>query len=322
MDYNPDGTVSGDELTDLPTSGIAAGFDPKPLVEKSPGWTAWIGPVLSLAMLVAVLWKARDLNLHRIENLIPASAGFWIVFLLYYFANTVADWIIFRRLWRIPPSGFLALLGKRISNEILLGYSGEVYFYGWARRRGDISGAPFGAIKDVAILSALAGNIATLMMLLLAWLFLGPLHLSTGGKTLVFSITCLIVTSLAMMMLRRHLFSLPREELRFTLAVHFARISTAILLTGLLWHLALPGVTVGWWLALATLMMLVSRLPLIPNKDIVFAGVAMFMIGRYADIGGLMALTATLTLTAHLIIGALIGTAEMSNVRKEALGRP
>ena len=51
-----------------------------------------------------------------------------------------------------------------------------------------------------------------------------------------------------------------------------ARIAATIGLSALLWHLILPSVALGWWLLLATLRQLVSRLPLVPNKDVVFDG--------------------------------------------------
>ncbi|MFX8381742.1 hypothetical protein ABTL77_20290, partial [Acinetobacter baumannii] len=81
-----------------------------------------------------------------------------------------ADWVIFRRLWGIPASGIFPLLKKLIGNELLpINYVGEVYFYDWARRHVKIDASPFGAVKDVAILSALAGNVVTVIMLALTW---------------------------------------------------------------------------------------------------------------------------------------------------------
>ncbi len=57
---------------------------------------------------------------------------------------------------------------KRISNDVVMGYSGEAYFYAWARQRAQLVAAPFGAVKDVSILSAIAGNAVTLAMIAIA----------------------------------------------------------------------------------------------------------------------------------------------------------
>ena len=62
-----------------------------------------------------------------------------------------------------------------------------------------------------------------------------------------------------------------------------------------------------WWLLLGTLRQLVSRLPFLPNKDVVFAGIAAFLIGRDSEIVSAMALMASLILAAHLFVGILLG---------------
>jgi hypothetical protein len=53
-----------------------------------------------------------------------------------------------------------------------------------------------------------------------------------------------------------------------------------------------------------------------PNKDIVFAGLAVFMIGHDAEIGALMTMMATLTLAAHLGLGLLLSLGETLGLRR------
>jgi hypothetical protein len=128
-------------------------------------WSAYLGPAVSVAILCAVLWQLRQLNWLMVVSIIPRSPLIWLVLAASYFAGPVADWVIFRKLWGIPLSGLAPLLKKLVGNELLLGYVGEVYFYDWARRHVKMEGSPFGAVKDVAILSALAGNIITILMM-------------------------------------------------------------------------------------------------------------------------------------------------------------
>lgn len=95
----------------------------------------------------------------------------------------------------------------------------------------------------------------------------------------------------------------------FITVVHFIRIVVVIGLAALLWHLVMPQVAVGMWLVLATLRMLVSRLPLIPNKDVVFAGLAVFILGQEGSIAGLLTMMAALLLVAHLVVGGIFALA-------------
>ena len=137
-------------------------IDPKPLVEISGSRIRWIGPAVSVLILLAVIFQLRQLDFRHLLGLLPFSPPFWIAFAAYYFAGPFSEWVIFRRLWSLPVGGFTALLRKLVSNEILLGYLGEVYFYAWARRHAQITTAPFGAIKDVTILSAVSYTHLTL----------------------------------------------------------------------------------------------------------------------------------------------------------------
>lgn len=297
----------------LPLESRLLAGDPEPLIATARGWRHWFGPAVSVAVILAVGTQVDDLDLHRVWALLPPTPLFWLLFAAWYLVPPLSEWAIFHRLWHIPAgAGLVALLRKLVSNEILLGYLGEVYFYSWARERSDLPGAPFGAVKDVAILSALAGNLVTLAMLAFAWPLLGALHLGLHGHALLLSVGTVVLSSAAAMLFRRRLFSLPRPELRFVLWLHLARIAATTLLAACLWHLVLPSVALSWWLLLATLRLLVSRLPFVPNKDLVFAGLAIFLIGRDAQISDLMAMMATIILATHLALGASLAARDVA----------
>ncbi|MEC3909737.1 hypothetical protein U5A82_04420 [Sphingobium sp. CR2-8] len=286
---------------------LAAIIDPQPLIRSGRNWTLWAGPLVSILILAVALHQFRDLDRASLWMLMPTSPLFWMAFVAYYTAGPVSEWVIFRRLWSIPASGFGALLRKLVSNEILLGYLGEVYFYAWARRSAAIKAAPFGALKDVTILSALVGNVVTLAMLAIAIPLFDALPIGVTHWEITGSILFVLATSLIAMLLRHKLFALPRADLWFVSVIHLLRIVATTLLAAGMWHVLLPSVDVGAWILLATLRQLISRLPLLPNKDVVFAGMAAFLIGRDNEIVSAMALMATLILAAHLVVGIALG---------------
>ena len=287
--------------------------------------TSWLARTfsafVSIALLVAVALAVRHLDLARVMALIPRKPLFWMVFAACYLVQPIADWVIYRRLWQLPASGIAALLRKVVSNELLLGYLGEVQFYAWARGRLNLVAAPFGAIKDVTILSALTGNIATLIMVAVAYLAGTMQSLVAAGmlgrdtKQVFWSLAVVLTISFVILLFRQKLFSLPRAKLVFITIVHFVRIITYVGLTALMWHIAMPDVDIGLWLMLATLRMLVSRLPLVPNKDVVFAGVSVFLLGHEAEIASLMAMMAGLSLVTHIGVGAIFATSDVVGTR-------
>lgn len=288
-------------------SAVGRFIDPQPLVEKSRNWPRYFGPAVSLLILAGALWQLRDLNFRELGVLMPTSVLFWLVFVISYFQAPLTEWVMFHRLWKLPFSGMGALLRKYVSNEILLGYLGEVYFYAWAKRHVNMVASPFGAIKDVTILSALTGNIATIGMVIFAAPMIGQLNLGISSRTFAWSIAFVMGTSILFLLLRRTLFTLPTRDLWFITYVHFLRIFSYALLSGLLWHLILPGVSFTYWLLLATMRQLLSRLPFMPNKDVIFVSLATFFVGRDTEVIHAMALLATLTVSAHLVVGLTFG---------------
>ena len=198
--------MTGNSTTGLlPPSAMPidqAMLDPKPLIQSGRNWTRWAGPLVSVLILVVALHQFHGLDPASLWAMVPGSIAFWAAFALYYLAGPLSEWVIFRRLWAIPAEGFAALLRKLVSNEILLGYLGEVYFYAWARRSAKITTAPFGAIKDVTILSALVGNGVTLVMVAFAVPLLGAVDARLNSWEVGGSILFVLATSLVAMLLR------------------------------------------------------------------------------------------------------------------------
>ena len=272
--------------------------------------------LVSLALLVVVAIQFGDISLAEVSAMIPTNPLFWMVFAGYYLAGPVSEWFIYRRLWAMPLVGLGALLRKLVSNEILLGYLGEAQFYGWARARLKFVAAPFGAIKDVTILSALVGNFATLAMLVWAWPLIASGQLGLEGRTVFISLGVVLVTSFVILLFRQKLFSLAKNDLWFIAAVHLARIAAVVIFSAWMWHLVLPQVEMTLWVIMATLRMLVSRLPLLPNKDVVFAGIAVFLLGHDVEIASLMTFMAVLLLVTHLAVGALFAALDLIDAEK------
>ncbi len=270
-------------------------------------------PLLSAAILIAALWQLRYLDVRGVIAMVPRSPLFWLLFAAGYLALPASEWVIYRRLWNLPPRGFLALLRKRISNEIIAGYSGELYFYAWARRHASLVGTPFGAIKDVSILSAVVANVCTLVLAAVSWQSLVALNLGTDAKVMIVSAASIALPSVVALVMRKRLFTLPRDELGRIAVIHLLRIVATTVFAAALWAVALPAAPLAWWLVLATLRLLVSRLPLLPNKDIVFAGLVAFTVGQASNVAAMLTMIAALWLVTHLLLGAALTAVELLN---------
>ncbi len=308
-------------LSDQPDTGARG--DPAPLAARGNIILRWLGPMISIAILIVVLFALRTLHWRDVAAVVPSSPAFWAVFALYYILPIAADFAIFRYLWRIPGEGFIALTRKQVSNELLLGYLGEVYFYSWARKKIDMRTSPFGAVKDVAILSALAGNAVTLVMMVIAYPLITVVEFSVISEKLhvsetmlAVSVALVVIVPLLAVLFGKRLFSLSRAQLTVVGTIHFVRIIVTMGLAALAWALALPQVELSWWIVLSTVRLLISRLPLVTQKDIVFAGIAVFMVGHDLEIAALIAFWAAIQLIANIAIGAILAVGDFVTVEQ------
>ena len=288
---------------DAPVPGEGFEFQPQDRKALHTGEKI-IGVVLSLIVVGLAFYQLREIDLSKIVSLVPSSPVFWSIFCVSYLIAPASDWVIFRRLWGVGGRAFGALVRKLIYNEMLVGYLGEAYFYGWARHNLRFVSAPFGAVKDVAILSAVAGNVTTLIFFAATFPLLRLLPLGEHVSAIGLSLAVIIGTSLAVILLRGLIFSIERKELLIVFAVHLVRILAITVLLAYMWHIILPEIDFAWWILLVNTRLLVSRLPLLPNKDILFAGIAILVIGQ-VEISELMALMAGLTLCCH-VFSALV----------------
>ena len=280
-------------------------------------WFRWAGPILSIAIIVAVADALGRRDLIALWHMTPSAPAFWIGVVVFLSIQPIADFLIFRGLWPLPMAGLAALFRKSASNELLFGYSGELQFYLWARRHAPIPGSPFGAVRDVAVLSALAGNVVTIALLLAAIALPGDLEFGSMGHSVMWSAIVLVGSSMAIMLFRRRLLAVPRAQFRRIGAIHLARSVAMTLMIGLLWAMVVPSVSPGWWLLLAAARQFVTRLPFLPNKDLVFAGVAAEMLKSVPNVAETVALVAGVIFAGQVLIGAMLALADLT---REATG--
>ena len=126
-----------------------------------------------------------------------------------------------------------------------------------------------------------------------------------------------LLTSLVIMLLRNRLFSLAGSDLRYISYIHAARILFTTAAIALMWHLILPEVDFRWWLLLASGRLLISRLPFLPNKDIMFAALAVVIIGHDSEITELIALITSLLLMTHLVMATILAVPEIIRKRSK-----
>lgn len=288
----------------------------EPLVRIRQRWPAVLIAVISLAMVAGLVRELLRYGLAGFDKAAPDAPLFYLLFLCVYLNNPLGDFVIFRGLWRIPfVGGLAALLKKRIANDVVVGYSGDLYFYLWARQKAQMVAAPFGAVKDVAILSAIAGNGLSLVMLAIALLLGGELMTDDEYQIAAGSFAIIAAVSLPFLIFSNRVFSLPADRLWQVFGIHSLRIVSGFVFVAAAWHVALPSVPIGMWIFLAAARLLTSRIPLASNSDLLFATFAIMLIGEGDALSQLIAFSAACTLMLHAALTLLFGVQSLSRLK-------
>ena len=290
-----------------------AGLEPIERIRRR--WPMMFGALVTGLMVFALTRELLDGGIVGLSRIVPHSPLFYLFFAIAYLAVPTGDYIIYRRLWKLPFAGFGALVRKRIANDVVLGYSGDLYFYVWARERVKMATSPFGTVKDVTILSGIVGNIVMLAMVAVVLPLVAEMFSPHTFRMVVRSAVILFFVTAPLLIFSRRVFSLPAGQLRMVGLVHLARIAVDSTALALAWHFAMPDVSLGMWLFLVATRLLVSRMPLVPSKDLLFANFAIIFIGQSEAVGDLIAFGAALTLLVHVVLFSAFGLAAL--VRKD-----
>lgn len=289
-------------MSDMKLSGMieAVAAHVRPIAAPLSRYAA---PAMSIAILAAALYELHAMDWQAVLAMLPRSPLFWLAFAAFYSVPIAAEWLIYHRIWGIPLAGGMAMIRKTVSNDLLFGYVGETYLYTWARRAGKSPAVAFGSVKDVALLSAAIGSSATILVGVLTAPLLGRLHLGMPAWAVVAGAAVVAAPAMVAIFGRKTIFHLPGKLLLEITAIHAVRSGAGILLTALLWHLALPQIALSWWVAFSALKLVLSRLPFVSNKELVFAGATALLFGHHGDIATLMAMLAGLMMGAHIVSG-------------------
>jgi hypothetical protein len=104
------GFAHGEASEPAPVRDIALEEAGKQRLSRIAGFAS---SLISLAILVVVAVRLLNLDPKGLIEMVPRSAPFWIVFAINYMMPPLSEWVIYRRLWRIPASGIPALLRNR-----------------------------------------------------------------------------------------------------------------------------------------------------------------------------------------------------------------
>jgi hypothetical protein len=277
---------------------------------------------IPLALLGIIGRRLTELGWGEVWRARPASAGFYLLLVAQFFLQPFSDYFVYRGLWgtrQTPPMA--VILRKRLMNTFMLDYSGEAFFYFWAQKNLKLPpGMAAHGIKDSNLLSGGAG-LAMVWILGLILLLTGGLHIpALPGNGWLYALigTAPLVLCAILIVAHRKMTVLTRSQLFITFGIHFLRACLVLGIEFGLWQLsgALPTAVAS--LQFVALRLVITRLPIVPNKDLIFVGAGMAAAGAAHAAVTPVATVLVILAAADLILAATVAalTALPGMVRK------
>ena len=244
----------------------------------------WLQRLLTVTVVVYLFWKLGTIGWTEVLAAIPTSPWFYALFLAMFLALPASEVLIYNRIWRVSQwPAFGTYLIKRVLNFGVVSYSGEAYFFGWAKQRPELSGkSVMSAVKDVNILSGLSSNVCTVLMLAVFFALgyrdvLEATGLSMRGPVLIFVVLSLVLIGVVVRF-HRHVLALAPRDTIWVLGLHSVRLIGIMLLQAAQWAIVFPAVGFATWFFFLTLQLIVTRIPFLPNKELVFMGASLSLL--------------------------------------------
>lgn len=288
--------------------------------------------IFRLVILGAILlwlgYNLYEVGWQAVWNHLPTHPLFYLLFLLMYISAPVADIMIYRYTWRFDIwKNLFAFVKKRVLNTDVVGYSGELYFFTWARRHIGLDDLRIGEIiRDYNILSALASNSRAVVFLLIfsywAWDpivelvgVVDPVYVVLGG------VVVLILAPIAVRF-RKYIFVTSFQTAKVVFSIYFLRLAINTILQIVMWAVVITGVPLVTWIIYSAVSILVSRIP-ISNKKLVFAGVGAELsqgvgIPKEAMLGLLLTVAALEKVLNFILYGGFMLFGNSSEVNRNA----
>lgn len=264
-----------------------------------------------------LLYQFTEIGWERVWRSLPRTPWFYVILGVTYVTLPVIESVLYGQVWGTRFwSALPVFFRKRVLNNDVVGYSGEVYLYWWARRYEDLDDLfVLRTIKDNTIVSALTSTV--LAIGILAALFLAgefavlEPYIPTSSTTWWALGAAAALVGGVGLWLRGVIFSLSVRFLALFALLHTVRFLLINAFQVLQWKVVLPEVPMEAWFTLVGVYIVVHQIPILPSRDLVFVGAGVQLstwLGLSpAAIGGMLLVKSVIDKALNLIVFALGG---------------
>lgn len=266
--------------------------------------------VLQAAIIGYLFYKLYEIGFAKVVQALPLNPLFYVLFILIYFSLPISEIFIYRMGWKFNNvKAFLVFVQKKVLNTDVLGYSGEVYLFYWAKDKlkvPTVEAMKF--IKDNNILSSLSSTLVSVVLLIFflnqGYVNIDDLIPEVKNKLIyLWVVLGLMVVGFIAYKFRSYILSIGWKEAALISSIYTGRLIITNGLQILQYKIAEPSVPWSVWFSLMAVQIMSTRIPFLPSQDVLFVSVALGMSAMF-DVPETMLVG---VLTANLVLKKLIG---------------
>lgn len=237
--------------------------------------------VFHIGIFAFLIYQLTKIGWMNVIKALPLTPWFYLLLLAHYLVLPISEQFIYRlslnfSFWE----GIKIFVKKKILNNDVYVYSGEAYFYWWAKQNLNESGREiFNVIKDNNIISTIASTLMAIVLLVISVYVIQKTNIEIVTISWTTVKWVLIATALLLpiiIYLLKFLISMPTHVAAKVFGIHMFRFVVTYGLEMLQWMVVIREVPVHYWFVFLGSKIIVNRLP-IPSYDLSYIPVAILI---------------------------------------------
>jgi len=246
----------------------------------------WSQRFINVGILVLLAYQLSIIGWLKVWQSFPTQPLFYLFFVILFFQLPLFEVLIYRITWTFDALRSIPIfLLKRVYNKDVLGYSGEVYFFVWAKNTLHLEATHIlKIIKDNNIISSVASTLFSIG-LLSTFLFTDQIKIIefiANQNQIYFTVGILavIIVFLLFIKFRHYVISMPLKTAYQIFGIQTVRLFFVQTLNLLMYYVVFPDVAFYVWFTYIAVEIILSRIPFLPNRDLIFAALGIAIAGN------------------------------------------
>ncbi|MDR8391134.1 hypothetical protein NC796_08300 [Aliifodinibius sp. S!AR15-10] len=286
----------------------------EPTSDKTDTWKSVLKKVVRYTVQIGIIgylfYKLYDIGFSTVLESLPLDPLFYLIYITIYFSLPLSEILIYSIGWHFKPMrAFMVFVQKKVLNTDVLGYSGEVYLFYWAKNKLKIPVEDaLHFIKDNNILSSISSTFVSVILLIFFFTqgYLNPLdYLPDAENSYIYILVAagVLLAGFVIYKFRHYILSVSLVEGLKISSIYTVRLFITNALQILQYALVKPDIPWAVWFSLMAVQILSTRIPFLPSQDVLYVNLALEM----SDLVRVPEQELVGILTANLILQKLIG---------------